>query len=49
MRPHHSFYIGPDAVDAGALGGVAVAEAVSTYHKLVHGIVILFFDFSSGV
>lgn len=46
---HHSFYIIPDAIDRGALRSVAIAKAVSTYDKLIYGIVILFFDFSSGV
>lgn len=46
---HHSLYIIPDAIDGGALRGVAIAKAVSTYHKLIYGVVVFFFDFSSGV
>lgn len=46
---HHSFYIIPDASYGGALGGVAIAEAVSADDELIHGVVVLLFDFSSGV
>lgn len=46
---HHAFYIIPDAIDGGTLRGVAIAKAVSTYDKLIYGVVVFFFDFSSGV
>lgn len=46
---NHAFYIIPDAIDWGALWGVAIAKTVSTYDKLIYGIVVFFFDFSSGV
>lgn len=49
LASHHSFNVVPDAVDGGALGGVTVAEAVSTHHELIHGVVVLLFDLRSGV
>lgn len=46
---NHSFYVVRDAIDGGALGGVAIAKAVSTNDQLVHCVVVLLLDFCSRV
>lgn len=46
---HHSLHIGPDPADGGALGGMAVAEAVPAHHQLIHGVIVLLLDLQPGV
>lgn len=46
---HHSIYIISDAIDGSTLRGVAIAEAVATHNQLIDSIIILFFNFWSGV
>lgn len=46
---HHSIRVHLDVTDGGAFGGVAIAEAVTAHHQLIHSVVILLFDLQPGI
>ena len=49
IMTHHALSGQPGSLDGGALRGVSIAEAVSSDHHVVDGIVILLFDLHTRV